>query len=142
MANASLEDWFHINALFVRYATALDRGDVDGVVACFADDGWLESPILGKFVGPSGIREFARRTAQLKTQHGAQFRHVVSNLSVEVDGERANATCYLLDFLTRDGKTALLSPGDYECGLRKVSGDWRFEHRRVTLDRTFVVAGM
>ena len=44
MAAASLEDWFRINELFVRYATALDHGDVETVVDCFAADGWLESP--------------------------------------------------------------------------------------------------
>ncbi len=124
MAAASIEDWFQVNTLFTRYATALDAGEVESVVRCFTEDGSLESPALGRFTGPEAIRDFAQRTADLKRDHGAQFRHVVSNLRVEVDagGERAHAKCYLLDFITRDGETELLSPGEYDCALRRIDG--------------------
>jgi len=139
MHPASLDDWFAINNLFVRYATALDACDADAVVACFEPDGWLESPVLGRFDGSVGIREFAMRTVRLKQEQGVQFRHVVSNLRVEVEGARAQARCYLLDFLTRDGKTELLSPGEYECELKKTNGTWRFVQRSVTMDRLFTL---
>jgi SnoaL-like domain len=112
MAAASLEEWFAINELFILYATSLDHRDVEGVVACFEADGWLESAVLGRFDGSDGVREFAMRTVRLKQEQGVQFRHVVSNLRAEVEGERAHARCYLLDFLTRDGQTELLSPGN------------------------------
>jgi SnoaL-like domain len=139
MAAASLEEWFAVNELFIRYATSLDHCDVEGVVACFEPDGWLESPILGRFDGSEGIREFAMRTVRLKQEQGVQFRHVVSNLRAEVEGERAHARCYLLDFLTRDGKTELLSPGEYECELKRTNGAWRFVYRKVTMDRVFAL---
>ena len=79
------------------------------------------------------------RTVRLKQEQGVQFRHVVSNLRAEVEGERAHARCYLLDFLTRDGKTELLSPGEYECELKRRVGVWRFVERRVTMDRPFTL---
>jgi ketosteroid isomerase-like protein len=139
MAPASLQDWFDVHAVFVSYATALDACDVETVVACFEPDGWLASPVLGRFTGSAGIREFAMRTVRLKEEQGVQFRHVVSNLRVDVDGDRAHARCYLLDFLTRDGKTELLSPGEYECELRKRDGTWRFIYRNVTMDRIFTL---
>ena len=139
MAPASLEQWFAINQLFIRYATSLDLCDVESVVACFEPDGWLESPVLGRFDGSAGIRAFAMRTVKLKQEQGVQFRHVVSNLRAEVDGERAHARCYLLDFLTRDGATELLSPGEYECELKKTNGAWRFVYRKVTMDRAFTL---
>jgi len=44
------------------------------------------------------------------------------DIDLDVDGDRAHARCYLLDFLTRDGKTELLSPGEYECELRNRDG--------------------
>jgi ketosteroid isomerase-like protein len=137
MAAASIADWFDINNAFIRYATSLDRGDVDAVVACFTEDASLASPVLGEFFGHAGVRDFASRTARLKHEEGVQFRHVVSNLVVDVEGDRARATCYLLDFRTRDGKTQLLSPGEYECILRKTSGQWLFERRVVTMDQPF-----
>src|SRR5438874_453086 len=110
MAAASLADWFDINNVFIRYATSLDHGDVESVVDCFAENASVVSPVLGEFFGHSGVRDFAMRTARLKQEEGVQFRHVVSNLVVDIEGDRARANCYLLDFRTRDGKTELLSP--------------------------------
>jgi ketosteroid isomerase-like protein len=142
MPAASLDEWFAINNLFVRYATALDACDVDTVVACFEPDGWLDSPVLGRFDGSEGIREFAMRTVKLKQEQGVQFRHVVSNLRVEVEGASAQAWCYLLDYLTHDGNTELLSPGEYTCDLKKTNGDWRFVQRSVKMDRSFKLPDM
>jgi 3-phenylpropionate/cinnamic acid dioxygenase small subunit len=139
MRPASIDDWFAINNLFVRYATALDACDVETVVACFEPDGSLDSPVLGRFEGSDGIRAFAMRTVTLKEEQGVQFRHVVSNLRVDVDGNLARARCYLLDFLTRDGKTELLSPGEYTCELKRTNGVWRFVQRSVTMDRAFAL---
>jgi hypothetical protein len=139
MPAASIDDWFAINNLFVRYATALDACDVETVVACFEPDGWLESPILGRFDGSAGVREFAMHTVRMKEGRGVQFRHVVSNLRVEVEGARAQAWCYLLDFMTHEGNTGLLSPGEYACELKKTNGAWRFVQRGVTMDRSFAL---
>jgi ketosteroid isomerase-like protein len=142
MATPSMEDWFGINNVFIRYATALDRGDVDAVAQCFTNDASLESPLLGEFSTHAGIRDFAARTERLKREQGVQFRHVVSNLVVDVEGDHASATCYLLDFVTREGVTELLSPGEYRCELRKTSGQWLFERRVVVMDRPFQVSGI
>jgi len=138
---ATMEEWFAINNAFIRYATSLDHGDVDAVVDCFTADASLESPVLGKFEGREGIREFAAKTARLLDED-VQFRHVVSNLVAEVEGERAHARCYLLDFRTRAGKTQLLSPGEYDCDLVRVDGQWRFTRRVVMMDQAFGVADL
>ena len=135
---ASREDWFDIHTLFVRYATALDACDVAAVLDCFEPDATLESPVLGKFVGHAGIRAFAERTVKLKAE-GVQFRHVVSNLRAEVAGDRGHARCYLLDFMTQGGKTELLSPGEYDCDLKRRDGIWRFTRRDVAMDRLFAL---
>jgi len=137
MSVATIEDWFAVNGLFVRYASSLDRGDVAAVVDCFTADATLDSPVLGRFAGHDGIRAFAMRTANLKRDEGVQFRHVVSNLEVDVEGDAAHATCYLLDFRTRGNRTELLSPGVYDCELRRVDGRWRFVRRDVAMDRPF-----
>lgn len=132
-----MEDWLAINALFTRYACSLDRGDVAAVVDCFTPDATLASPVLGRFEGHEGIRAFAMRTADLLREEGVQFRHVVSNLEVDVAGDVARATCYLLDFRTRGGRTELLSPGVYDCDLRRAEGRWRFARRDVAMDQAF-----
>jgi len=142
MSTVSIEDWLQINELFTRYATALDNCEVDAVLSCFTENGRIESPALGSFIGHVEIRDFAERTAGLKESHGAQFRHVLSNLRADVTGDRARATCYLLDFITRDGATELLSPGQYECTLRRSEGGWLFDSRIVVMDRTFAIKNM
>lgn len=138
---ASLEDWFAIHGVFVAYATSLDACDVDAVVDCFEADCTLSSPILGRFEGHAGIRAFVQRTLDLRQERGVQFRHVVANLRAWVDGDRATARCYLLDFLTERGVTELLSPGEYDTELRRRVGVWRFLRRDVAMDRTFALPG-
>jgi ketosteroid isomerase-like protein len=136
---ASLADWFAIQGTFIAYATALDACDVEAVVACFEADCTLASPILGRFEGHAGIRAFAQRTVDLKRERGVQFRHVVANLRAWVDGDRATARCYLLDFLTEQGRTELLAPGEYDAELRRRDGAWRFVRRDVAMDRAFTL---
>ena len=58
-----LEDRLAISDLFVRYTTALDRGDVDTVVDCFTANAALESPVIGVIAGADAIRAFAGRFA-------------------------------------------------------------------------------
>jgi uncharacterized protein (TIGR02246 family) len=133
-----VEDRLAINDLFVRYTTALDAGDVETIVGCFTEDGSLESPTVGTYSGRLAIREFALRFARFR-EHGSQLRHVISNLAVKLDGDRATATCYLLNIITRNGKSELLAPGRYECQLQKIDGQWLFEHRLVILDHEVIL---
>src|SRR2546429_4311998 len=108
--------------------TALDRGDVETLVDCFTPDGALDSPAVGQHSGHAAIRAFAGRFSRFN-ERGGQLRHVISNLAVTIEGERAQASCYLLNILTRNDKSELLAPGRYECDLVKSEGNWRFPRR-------------
>lgn len=136
MGMPSVEDRLAIGDLFVRYTTALDACDIDTVVGCFTADCTLVSPIHGAFHGHQGIRDFAAPNVKLKDR-GAQFRHFITNLVIDQQGNRAKATCYLLDFVTVDGKTKLLSPGVYDCDLVKQDGEWLMQQRLVDMDYKF-----
>jgi ketosteroid isomerase-like protein len=72
MAAMAIEDRLAIGDLFVRYAIALDDGDVDTVVECFTGDAVLESPVIGQIAGAAAIRAFAERFAAWRKQ-GIQF---------------------------------------------------------------------
>jgi uncharacterized protein (TIGR02246 family) len=137
----AIEDRFGINDLFVRYTVALDAGDVDTIVACFTEDGALESPAVGKYAGRDGIRAFSERFAAMH-RRGVQLRHVISNMAMTVDGDTAQATCYLTCIITMNGKSELMPPGRYECALRKVDGAWLFQHRLVVMDATYELPGI
>jgi uncharacterized protein (TIGR02246 family) len=137
----SIEDRFGINDLFVHYATALDGGDVETIVACFTEDGTLESPAVGKYGGRDGVRAFAERFAAMH-RRGVQLRHVLSNLAMTVDGDTARVTCYLTNIMTMDGKSQMMPPGRYDCVLKKVGGAWLFQNRLVVLDAPFELPGI
>jgi 3-phenylpropionate/cinnamic acid dioxygenase small subunit len=141
MNQPSLEDRAAIGDLFARYMWALDGGDVEALVACFADDGALQSPAVGEHRGHAGIRAFATRFARYR-QSGAQLRHVISNLLIDMDGDRAEARCYLVVFETRNGGSRLLGPGRYDCILRRSEAGWRFENRLVVMDHDYVLEGI
>lgn len=141
MAQPSIEDRFAISDLFTRYTCALDAGDVDTLVDCFTEDGALVSPAVGAHAGRAAIRAFAERFARFRA-NGSQLRHVISNLVIQVDGDRAHATCYLIVFLTRDGASRLTAPGEYDCDLRREDGIWRFQKRVVRHDHDYKLDGL
>src|SRR6202042_2171725 len=102
----------------------------DTVIDCFTEDGRALSPADGGHTGRAAITAFDRRFSRFQAG-GSQLRHVISNLIMSVDGERAHATCYLTVFMTKDGASRLVAPGRYDCELRKVDGQWRFQRRVV-----------
>jgi uncharacterized protein (TIGR02246 family) len=136
-----LEDRFGISDLFTRYTCALDAGEVDTIVDCFTEDGALVSPAVGEHRGRAAIRAFAERFARFRA-NGSQLRHVISNLMMQVDGDRAHATCYLTVLLTRDAKSSLMAPGYYDCELRRTDGVWRFQNRIVRHDHDYKLEGL
>ena len=139
----SVLDRMAIEALFVRYATALDDGEVETVVACFTADAALESPVIGRIEGTDAIRAFAGRFAAQRAA-GTQFRHLLTNLAIEIapEGDRARATAYLLVMISKDGQHRTLPPGRYECELAKQNGAWRITRRVVFHDHDYTLDGI
>jgi uncharacterized protein (TIGR02246 family) len=135
---ADLEDRVAISDLFTRYCCALDNGEVETVVDCFTERGSLRSPIFDA-QGRDQIREFAQRFAGQRAA-GAQFRHMVTNIAVTVDGDRAAATAYLLVLVSKDGSHRTLPPGRYDCDLVKERGAWRFARRNLLHDHAYSLA--
>jgi hypothetical protein len=136
LAKPTIADRLAVEDLFVRYTTSLDRFDIPGIENCFVEDCVLETPNHGDFHGRASICEWMQPNMRVK-EMGGQFRHVISNLVIDVDGTAAKATCYLLDFLTINGRTQLLSPGLYDCDLVRVEGEWLFKRRRVVMDHPY-----
>ena len=101
----------------------------------------LESPAIGRIGGTEAIRAFATRFAAQR-EAGTQFRHMITNLAAEIDGERAHATAYLLVLISRDGEHRSLPPGRYDCELVKQGGEWRFTRRAVFHDHAYTLPGL
>ena len=135
-----LADRAAIHDLFTRYCCALDNGEVETVVACFTVDAVLKSPVID-LKGHDEIRAFAGRfTAQRAA--GTQFRHMVTNIAVAIDGDCAAASAYLLVLISQDGSHRTLPPGRYECELVKRDGAWLFSRRTVFHDHAYTLEGI
>jgi len=130
---SEIEDRLKIHDLFARYMRSIDNFDEAELFSCFTEGGVLETPVLGGiFAGRAGQRQFVRNAR--KAGEGRQMRHLFTNLEVELGEDTARARAYLVVNSTQGGNTTIFHTGHYECRLKKVAGNWLFEHRKVFID--------
>lgn len=128
-----IEDKLAIRELIARYSFAIDSGDIKAWVDCFTEDGAFESP-FGTFKGSTALHQYiSERTAERRSKQ-IQLRHLLTNIIIDIQGNRAKAKCYLLLLLVMPEGVQLLTTGVYNDELRKMGGAWRFSHRKVEFD--------
>ncbi len=122
-----LADRQEIAELCARYTTALDAKDWASLRTCFGDtpafvhpggrlDGWEE--IL--------VRTSAALTPLTLTQH------LLGNIVVSVDDDRARSSCYFHAQHVRAGTPGgdlYVIAGRYDDSLRRTHGGWRIDER-------------
>ncbi len=124
----TLEDREAIRDLFARQNLAYDRREAERTAAMFSEDGVLElrsSDLL--FRGREAIRGYMGRLLDVT---GDDYRHWTNSLAIEpVEGapDEARVECYIIAFGMEDGSLRLA--GRYFDRLRKVEGEWLFQHR-------------
>jgi ketosteroid isomerase-like protein len=118
-----LQDRMDITDVLYRYASTIDRFDLDGLRTVLADDLWAQygnaDPISG---GEAVARWIGEATANVVWQH-----HLLSVYHVEVDGDLASALVYHTSHqvFDDDPDTAKLLVGRYHNELRRENGGWR-----------------
>ena len=137
-------DYEEIRALFARFSHALDFGDADGFVGCFADDGVLdtrapEPELHGSRSGAAGLRQFVAASVEYNV---GKVRHAVACPVIEGDGSSGRATSYVV--VTRDygppeesgdlTHSDLVTTGMFFDQLAKVDGRWVFKRREFRHD--------
>lgn len=143
-----VEDLQAIEHLMVGlYPKALDSRDWKAYAALFTEDGEL---IQGTSVvkGPAAIEERFSNPPQRPAPAAAQpsggaasadaaprprniTKHVVTNLDIRLDGDRATATGYWQTISTRPTGTVVAGAGHYVDELVKVNGQWKFKKREI-----------
>ena len=129
----STQDRLDIQDLFARYAWALDTGDSDAFVRCFAREGALvwdafETPL--RWSGADELRHFIEGLRALPESAGRQ--HHVSNVLVEPSMQGARARAFVLVTLRQpDGALRAHVAGYYEDELQNESGEWRIRQRTI-----------
>jgi uncharacterized protein (TIGR02246 family) len=131
-----LEDTEAIRRLFQAYQRALDGMDFRAYAALFARDGVFVAGDMTA-TGPDEIFALVDGMPQsglLTEQTGDDF-HLVSNVDIEVDGDRARATS-TWSYVVRDHDDTprLAKLGHYEDELVREDGVWRFARRAAPTD--------
>ena len=127
-----LEEKDAIRELIGRYCFYIDLGKYDEWADTFTEDAVFEVSGMFRFDGRAAIREFANHIP--KNASGLPgMKHCTFNHVIEVSGDRASATCYLL--VVREGTPLHVDiAGRYEDELVKRAGRWLFTHRAAFFD--------
>jgi ketosteroid isomerase-like protein len=125
---SATDDIVAIQQLLARYNTAVDAGDGQAFAATFTVDGVSingESRVTGR-------EALAAIPAQVATTVPG-LRHWVANHVIDLDGDEATATVYLLA-LRGGTPSSLLTSGRYVDRLRRTPDGWRFAVREFLAD--------
>jgi ketosteroid isomerase-like protein len=119
----ALQDRMDITDVLYRYASTIDRFDLEGLRSVLAEDLWARygnaEPIEG---GDAVAAWIAEATANVVWQH-----HLLSVYHVELDGDRASALVYHTSHqvFDDDPDSAKLLAGRYHNELRRERDGWR-----------------
>jgi hypothetical protein len=122
-----LEDIDEIRQLLVRIFHAGDAFDKEQWLDCYTDDAVFDSPIIHM----EGRDELLEGFPHLRGT--SPTRHWIGNILVEVDGEEATSSSYLLCVSATQPPRFLVS-GVYHDRFRRVDGRWLFSERILALD--------
>lgn len=122
------EDHLAIQVLYNNYNFRFDMaGDAVGVAELFVEDATWEHPSWGSFRGRRDIAAFMQRVIDMQQ---AACQHWNNNLLVDVEGDHANATAYVMTIDTRGEHPFIRSASIYRDRLLRTAEGWRFVARR------------
>jgi uncharacterized protein (TIGR02246 family) len=130
-----LEDLAAIDRLFQEYRRHLDARDLHAYSRLFCEDGeWAGR--TGSAVGPDAIQAMLEANLDPNPPApGATSWHIVSNPTVDLDGDHATAqvTWSLIRRAEGDAPAVVLL-GHYDDVLAREDGTWKFKRRQAHID--------
>jgi hypothetical protein len=122
-----MDDTEAIKQLTHRYNLAFDYGEVDAYLDCWTADGFFERSNAGRsYRGHAELDELIRTFP-------VDGRHISTNFIIEVDGDGAKASSYLL-YLDKDADFSVSMFGVYDDTLVRTESGWKFSERRLKVD--------
>lgn len=134
-----IEDRQAIEQLIVGdYPRALDSSNWKAYASFFASDG--ELIVNGTSIkGPAAIEAYFNRPRPARAGAPANpepriGKHVVTNLMIQITGDRATAQGYWQTVMSRASGTTIAGAGHYEDVLKRENGTWKFSKRAIIND--------
>jgi 3-phenylpropionate/cinnamic acid dioxygenase small subunit len=122
-----------IRNLISRIAILADQGDLDEYANQFTEDSVWALPNAPRH-GRADIRVGAEtRRARGFTGPGSASRHVITNISVSIDGpDSAAAESYFMFMQNTTTAPTILNMGSYRDRFVRQGGTWRLARREIT----------
>lgn len=124
-------DHLEIQSVINLYASALDKQQWSALEGVFTEDAVADFVGIGACEGRQAITDLV---TSVLTQCAAT-QHLLGNISIQVSGDRATATCYLSAMHAGLGDYAsdiFTVWGEYADQLIRTSEGWRIVHRTLT----------
>lgn len=125
----ALFDRLAIEEVLVRYCDAIDGGDFALLERVFTPDAVLDYTASG---GPRGPFPEVRAWLERALAPFELVQHVLGNLRVEVQGDRARSRCYFTNPMGAPGRgrgVSFLCGGIYRDVLVRTAEGWRIAER-------------
>jgi 3-phenylpropionate/cinnamic acid dioxygenase small subunit len=125
-----IEDHMAIERLITEYGRSLDNRDFATYASLFAENGEWKGA-LGSYRGPAVIKAAMEKMftdAAGDIPQGSNY-HLISNVIIDVDGDRATASSKFVFVKMDKSKPAPVIAGRYEDVLIREKGTWKFLQR-------------
>ena len=129
-------DWHAINTLLMTYAELVDSARFAEVGAMFEHATYRiehgDSTRVSNYEGSAEVQAFCEQT-RLYADGTPRTKHVVTNVVIDVDGDRADARSYVTVFQQTDVLPLQpIASGRYTDRFERVDGAWRFADRLIS----------
>jgi uncharacterized protein (TIGR02246 family) len=128
-------DVLDIRNLVAQVANVTDTGDPDQYARLFAPDAVWDIPSAPRHGRDDIVQGLLDRRQAGACGPGTNSRHVISNLTVSIDGpDEASGHSYLLFYIDVDAKPSVRAMGRYDDRYVRLDGVWVISRRDITLD--------
>jgi ketosteroid isomerase-like protein len=142
-AKLSAEDRLDIMELFAKYAWAIDSGDAEGVLKCFAEDALLDHLWQGKMVGHEKIRRAFEELWYDRPSWWIGRQHLANHFVIEREGDGARVKAFfsILQYNVEYRTNFVFGIGTWDNFCVKRGGRWVFQSLKVNawMDRNTVL---